>query len=185
MTSQSSGISHPVLCDSNNFSHSEQLSSQFSVCVYERMLVQAVSPRPCSVLQSLVSLYSWIFFILVSWDDIHSISNLGVSGLIFSILHSTKQDFPLPLQRGAQPLYCRVCWAGSAVLYSTTNKLPRMAFAQHSTPFYRVMQSCKISHISQIPERCITLILQFAMKNCQCIFPDLVIPLKIGFSLST
>lgn len=60
-----------------------------------------------------------------------------------------------------------------------------MTFAQHFTIFYRVKQNCKISHINQNLENCITLILEFAMKNCQSIFADLVIPLKIGFSLSS
>lgn len=134
----------------------------------------------------LCALYSWIsYFIFFFILDIHSISDIRVLGLIFSNLHNTKQDVSLPLQKGAQPLYCRVYWAESAVLYNITNKLPRMTFAQHSTPFYRVMQSCKVSHISQILESYITLILQFAMKNWQILFPDLVIPLKIGFSLST
>lgn len=188
MTSQSSGVSHPVLYDSNNFSHSEQLSSQFSVCIYERVLTQVVTliteTLQCFAVFCVLYIHGYlfkIFFIL----DIHPISNLRVLGLIFSNLHSTKQDVPLPLQKGAQPLYCRVYWAESAVLYNITNKLPRMTFAQHSTLFYRVMQSCKISHISQILESYITLILQFAMKNWQILFPDLVIPLKIGFSLST
>lgn len=60
-----------------------------------------------------------------------------------------------------------------------------MTFAQHFTLFYRVKQNCKISDTNQNLENCITLILEFAMKNCLSIFADFVITLKIGFSLST
>lgn len=144
-----------------------------------------VIQRHFSVLQSFVCVILMDFFFnLVSWGDIHSTSNLGISGLIFFIFHSTKQDVSLSFQKGAHHLYCTVYQAESVVSYNTTNKLPKMTLAQHSSSFYRVMQRYKITHISQILERCITLVLQYAMKNCQSKFPDLVIPLKIGFSLS-
>lgn len=67
----------------------------------------------------------------------------------------------------------------------TTNKLPRLTSAQQFILFYRVKQNCKINHINQNLENCITLIHEFAMKNCQRIFAGLVTSFKIGFSLST
>lgn len=42
-----------------------------------------------------------------------------------------------------------------------------MTFAQHFTLFYRVKQTCKITHINQNLEDCVTLILEFAKAYLQ------------------
>lgn len=66
-------ISNPILQHSNNFSHSDQFSSQFSICIYERVLTPGATQRPYIDLQ-----YLFILCGLYSW-----LSHLGTSTMMF------------------------------------------------------------------------------------------------------
>lgn len=151
------------------------------------MLTQGVTQRPYSVLRCLsivcfISTDIYIYNIL----DIHSGSHLGDSVRIFFLSSQDETEHgPLPPKRSHSLCIAESIELGVLSQITTTNKLPRLTSAQQFILFYRVKQNCKINHINQNLENCITLIHEFAMKNCQRIFAGLVTSFKIGFSLST